>query len=72
MVALGSKVSLAYAKPTNISVVGSYARRTSVLREGKVTIDLAVTMPSVSSLEPIAAEEFSKVVIESVPRKRLP
>ncbi|KAI4111348.1 MAG: hypothetical protein LQ339_000547 [Xanthoria mediterranea] len=46
LVALGSKVSLAYAKPTNISVVGSYARRTSVLREGKVTIDLAVTMPS--------------------------
>lgn len=70
--ALGSKLMLAYSRPTNISIVGSYARKTTVLRDGKVTIDLAVTMPSVGSLKPIAGEGFSKIVIESVPSQRLP
>ncbi|KAL8771757.1 MAG: hypothetical protein Q9209_002948 [Squamulea sp. 1 TL-2023] len=42
----GTKILLAYTKPTNITVVGSYARKTSVLLDGKLTVDLAVTMPS--------------------------
>ncbi|KAL8785932.1 MAG: hypothetical protein Q9213_003081 [Squamulea squamosa] len=42
----GSKILLAYTKPTNITVVGSYARKTSVLLDGKLIVDLAVTMPS--------------------------
>ncbi|KAL8759940.1 MAG: hypothetical protein Q9199_000408 [Rusavskia elegans] len=33
--ALGSKLLLAYARPKNISIVGSYARKTAVLRDGK-------------------------------------
>ncbi|KAL8673348.1 MAG: hypothetical protein Q9168_002227 [Polycauliona sp. 1 TL-2023] len=43
---LSSKVLLAYSKPTSINIVGSYARKTAVLRDGRLTIDLAVTMPS--------------------------
>lgn len=50
---IGSKVSLAYSKPANISIVGSYARKTALLLDSKVTIDMAVTMPSVGSREPI-------------------
>ncbi|KAL8856921.1 MAG: hypothetical protein Q9178_006510 [Gyalolechia marmorata] len=43
---VGSKLLLAYSKPTNINVVGSYARKTSVLLCSTITIDMAVTMPS--------------------------
>ncbi|KAL8908011.1 MAG: hypothetical protein Q9207_001085 [Kuettlingeria erythrocarpa] len=42
----GSKLLLAYGKPTSINVVGSFVRRTALLLDRKVTIDLAVTMPS--------------------------
>ena len=52
-VALGSKLQLAYSKPTDINIVGSYARKTALLRNGNVTVDLAVTMPSVGFLKPI-------------------
>ncbi|KAL8738918.1 MAG: hypothetical protein Q9181_000370 [Wetmoreana brouardii] len=41
-----SKLLLAYSKPANINVVGSYARGTALLLDGKLTIDMAVTMPS--------------------------
>ncbi|KAL8760374.1 MAG: hypothetical protein Q9184_003366 [Pyrenodesmia sp. 2 TL-2023] len=41
----GSKLLLAYAKPTNITVVGSFARRTALFLDSKVTIDMAVIMP---------------------------
>ena len=41
------KYSLSYAKPADISVVGSYSQKTFVKTEGTVSIDLAVTMPSV-------------------------
>ncbi|KAL8705543.1 MAG: hypothetical protein Q9201_001360 [Fulgogasparrea decipioides] len=41
-----SQLLLAYSKPANINVVGSYARRTALLLDGKVTIDMTVTMPS--------------------------
>ena len=41
-----AKYSLAYSKPTNINVVGSYGRRTSIHTGNLLTIDLAVTMPS--------------------------
>ncbi|KAL8925121.1 MAG: hypothetical protein Q9208_003626 [Pyrenodesmia sp. 3 TL-2023] len=40
-----SKLLLAYAKPTNINVVGSFARRTALVLDSKVTIDMVVTMP---------------------------
>lgn len=45
--ALGAKYSFSYEKPANINVVGSYARKTDIRTEGRVVIDLAVTMPSV-------------------------
>lgn len=54
--ALGSKLQLAYSKPTDISIAGSYARKTALLRDGNVTIDLAVTMPSVGFLKPITCD----------------
>ncbi|KAL8798548.1 MAG: hypothetical protein Q9182_006581 [Xanthomendoza sp. 2 TL-2023] len=43
---LGANVTLAYARPTNISIVGSYARKTALLLDGHVTVDVAVIMPS--------------------------
>ncbi|KAL8735661.1 MAG: hypothetical protein Q9166_000830 [cf. Caloplaca sp. 2 TL-2023] len=43
---VGSKILLAYSKPASISFVGSYARRTALLLDGQVTIDIAVAMPS--------------------------
>ncbi|KAL8817364.1 MAG: hypothetical protein Q9223_003784 [Gallowayella weberi] len=42
---LESSTTLAYASPTNISIVGSYARKTALLLDGHVTVDVAVTMP---------------------------
>ncbi|KAL8874125.1 MAG: hypothetical protein Q9174_000495 [Haloplaca sp. 1 TL-2023] len=42
----GSKLSLGYSKPTRIDVIRSYARSTAVLLDGRLTVDLAVTMPS--------------------------
>ncbi|KAL9627441.1 MAG: hypothetical protein Q9204_006564, partial [Flavoplaca sp. TL-2023a] len=41
-VALGSKLQLAYSKPTDIGIVGSYARKTALLKDSNVTIDLAI------------------------------
>ena len=40
--------SLSYAKPTDISIVGSYSQKTFLRIEDTVSVDLAVTMPSVS------------------------
>ncbi|RHZ52197.1 hypothetical protein CDV55_103690 [Aspergillus turcosus] len=40
-----TKYSVAYAPPTNINVVGSFASRTGAKQAEKYTIDLAVTMP---------------------------
>ena len=68
---VGSKLLLAYSKPTNINVVGSYARKTSVLLCNTITIDMAVTMPSVSRLS-IRSNGFSKTVTGSVSSERLP
>lgn len=42
-----SKLLLEYLKPTNINVTGSFSRKTALLLDGKVTIDVAVTMPAV-------------------------
>ena len=42
-----AKYTLAYTKPININVVGSYARKTTIQLEERLVIDLAVTMPSV-------------------------
>ncbi|KAI4174821.1 MAG: hypothetical protein LQ343_002059 [Gyalolechia ehrenbergii] len=41
-----SKLLLEYLKPTNINVTGSFSRKTALLLDGKVTIDVAVTMPA--------------------------
>ncbi|KAL8711116.1 MAG: hypothetical protein Q9220_004497 [cf. Caloplaca sp. 1 TL-2023] len=43
---LRTNLLLAFSKPTNVSIVGSYARKTAVLLDKKVDIDVAVTMPS--------------------------
>lgn len=40
-----TKYTMAYAKPANINVVGSFALRTGVKTANPYTIDLAVTMP---------------------------
>ena len=42
-----AKYTLAYSKPANINVVGSYARKTTIQIGDQLGIDLAVTMPSV-------------------------
>ena len=42
-----AKYTLAYAKPININVVGSYARKTAIQKDERIMIDLAITMPSV-------------------------
>ena len=42
-----AKYTLAYAKPIDINVVGSYARRTAIQVDKKIMVDLAITMPSV-------------------------
>ena len=42
--------TLAYSKPVNINVVGSYARKTAIQTENQLGIDLAVTMPLVRLL----------------------
>ena len=44
-----AKYTLAYSKPANINVVGSYARKTTIQIGDQLGIDLAVTMPSVRS-----------------------
>ncbi|KAM0798745.1 pre-rRNA processing protein-like protein Utp22 [Usnea florida] len=41
-----AKYTLAYSKPANINVVGSYVRKTIIQVGGKFKVDLAVTMPS--------------------------
>ncbi|KAL8698427.1 MAG: hypothetical protein Q9224_001856 [Gallowayella concinna] len=38
---LGSNITLAYATPTKISVVGSYARKTALLLNSNITVDVA-------------------------------
>ncbi|KAI9787741.1 MAG: hypothetical protein M1839_000273 [Geoglossum umbratile] len=40
------KYQLAYAKPANINVVGSYALRTAVKTRGLMSVDMAITLPS--------------------------
>ena len=45
-----AKYTLAYSKPANINVVGSYARKTAIQLGERLEIDLAVTMPSVRPL----------------------
>jgi len=42
-----AKYLLAYAKPENINVVGSYARKTTMRCSDGIRIDLAITMPAV-------------------------
>jgi U3 small nucleolar RNA-associated protein 22 len=42
-----AKYTLAYAKPINVNVVGSYARKTAIEVDERLMVDLAVTMPSV-------------------------
>lgn len=63
---------LAYAKPTNINVVGSFARRTALLLDSKVTIDMAVTMPLVSKLVIYCCHGFLNTAVASVPTQGLP
>lgn len=48
----GAKYLLAYSKPANINIVGSYARKTNLNAHERVVIDLAVTMPSVVGAKP--------------------
>ena len=45
-----AKYTLAYSKPANLNVAGSYAHKTSIQVGDQLGIDLAVTMPSVRSL----------------------
>ncbi|KAI9773444.1 MAG: hypothetical protein M1840_007660 [Geoglossum simile] len=40
------KYKLAYARPANINVVGSYALKTAVKTSGPISVDMAVTLPS--------------------------
>lgn len=47
-----AKYLLAYSKPANINIVGSYARKTAVKVHERLVIDLAVTMPSVVGSKP--------------------
>lgn len=42
-----SKYTMSYKKPTNINVVGSYALKTVIKAGGFLSIDMAITMPSV-------------------------
>lgn len=42
-----TKYSVAYEKPENINVVGSFVLKTAIKRTEPFVIDLAVTMPSV-------------------------
>ena len=39
--------TLAYKKPAKINVVGSYALQTAMKTEGMLSVDMAITMPSV-------------------------
>ena len=41
------KYSVAYEKPKNVNVVGSFALKTAIKKTEPLVIDLAVTMPSV-------------------------
>ncbi|PLB39385.1 rRNA-processing protein UTP22 [Aspergillus candidus] len=41
-----TKYTVAYARPSNVNVVGSFALRTGVKPDAIYTVDLAVTMPS--------------------------
>lgn len=50
-----AKCTLAYSKPANINVVGSYARKTTIQIGDQLGIDLAVTMPSVRSFIEVSA-----------------
>ncbi len=50
-----AKYTLAYSKPANINVVGSYARNTTIQIGDQLGIDLAVTMPSVRSFIGVSA-----------------
>lgn len=38
---------LAFAKPASVNLVGSYASKTCVTNAGRLSVDLAVMMPSV-------------------------
>lgn len=42
-----AKYTLAYSRPVNVNVVGSFARKTAIQVGERLAIDLAVTMPSV-------------------------
>ena len=44
------KYSVAFTKPEDINVVGSFVLKTSVKHDGPMVIDMAVTMPSVVSI----------------------
>jgi len=44
------KYSVAYEKPENINVVGSFILKTAIKRTEPFVIDLAVTMPTVRTL----------------------
>lgn len=45
-----TKYSVAYANPADVSIVGSYSRKTAVRAEEYLSVDMAVTMPSVCGL----------------------
>lgn len=58
---LEARYKLAYDRPININVVGSYARKTATEVDERLTVDLAVTMPSVrvsKQASPIAANRI--------------
>lgn len=61
------KYTLAYKKPANINVVGSYALRTAVKAGGVLSIDMAITMPSVCSIIPLKSQSLT-FGPDSVPR----
>jgi len=50
------KYSVAYEKPENINVVGSFVLKTAIDRTDPFVIDLAVTMPTVSTLSFLAVQ----------------
>lgn len=43
---IGSKYTLAYAKPASVNVIGSYAFGTAIKTQEAVSIDMSISMPS--------------------------
>ena len=67
-----TNLKFAFAKPANINVVGSYARKTYLPAAGITTIDLAVTLPSVRVWLSTSNLQACSYVLDNLSRKGLP